>query len=111
MGGSSWSSVQRLDLRAFGSSFLVVIQSSNTSERAHHRQPHSRRAWEMLLAMLVMDSAFGIPGVIAAPIYYVPSRRNHPSKSDLRSIRRGRLFRSATAAVEVLRNRFRVSRT
>ena len=28
------------------------------------------RAWELLLAMLVMDSAFGIPGVIAAPIYY-----------------------------------------
>jgi len=28
------------------------------------------RAWELLLAMLVMDSIFGIPGVIAAPIYY-----------------------------------------
>jgi predicted PurR-regulated permease PerM len=28
------------------------------------------RAWEMLLAMLVMEAAFGIPGVIAAPIYY-----------------------------------------
>ncbi len=28
------------------------------------------RAWEILLAMLVMDAAFGIPGVIAAPIYY-----------------------------------------
>ena len=28
------------------------------------------RAWEMLIAMLVMDAAFGIPGVIAAPIYY-----------------------------------------
>jgi predicted PurR-regulated permease PerM len=28
------------------------------------------RAWEMLLAMLVMESAFGIPGVIAAPIVY-----------------------------------------
>ena len=28
------------------------------------------RAWELLLAMLVMESAFGIPGVIAAPIYY-----------------------------------------
>jgi predicted PurR-regulated permease PerM len=26
--------------------------------------------WELLLAMLVMESAFGIPGVIAAPIYY-----------------------------------------
>jgi predicted PurR-regulated permease PerM len=28
------------------------------------------RAWEMLLAMLVMEAAFGIPGVIAAPIFY-----------------------------------------
>jgi predicted PurR-regulated permease PerM len=27
-------------------------------------------AWELLLAMLVMEAAFGIPGVIAAPIYY-----------------------------------------
>ncbi|HEX9448037.1 MAG TPA: hypothetical protein VF920_08650 [Dongiaceae bacterium] len=28
------------------------------------------RAWELLLAMLVMESAFGIAGVIAAPIFY-----------------------------------------
>jgi predicted PurR-regulated permease PerM len=28
------------------------------------------RAWEILLAMLVMDAAFGVPGLIAAPIYY-----------------------------------------
>ena len=28
------------------------------------------RAWELLLAMIVMESAFGIPGLIAAPIYY-----------------------------------------
>jgi predicted PurR-regulated permease PerM len=27
-------------------------------------------AWELLLAMLVMEAWFGIPGVIAAPIYY-----------------------------------------
>jgi predicted PurR-regulated permease PerM len=27
-------------------------------------------AWELLLAMLVMESAFGIPGVIAAPVFY-----------------------------------------
>lgn len=26
--------------------------------------------WEILLAMLLMESAFGIPGLIAAPIYY-----------------------------------------
>lgn len=28
------------------------------------------RSWEILLAMLVFESAFGLPGVIAAPIYY-----------------------------------------
>jgi predicted PurR-regulated permease PerM len=28
------------------------------------------RAWELLLAMLVMEAAFGIPGLIAAPIYF-----------------------------------------
>lgn len=28
------------------------------------------RAWELLLAMLVMEAAFGLPGVVAAPIYY-----------------------------------------
>jgi len=28
------------------------------------------RAWELLLAMLVMEAAFGVAGLIAAPIYY-----------------------------------------
>jgi predicted PurR-regulated permease PerM len=28
------------------------------------------RAWELLLAMLVMESAFGMAGLIIAPIYY-----------------------------------------
>ena len=28
------------------------------------------RAWELLIAMLVMESSFGLPGVVAAPIYY-----------------------------------------
>jgi predicted PurR-regulated permease PerM len=27
-------------------------------------------AWELLLSMLIMDACFGLPGVIAAPIYY-----------------------------------------
>ncbi len=30
----------------------------------------SARAWELLLAMLVMEAAFGLTGVIAAPIFY-----------------------------------------
>ncbi|MGQ0587770.1 MAG: AI-2E family transporter [Gammaproteobacteria bacterium] len=28
------------------------------------------RAWEMLIAMLAMEAVFGIPGLIAAPVYY-----------------------------------------
>lgn len=30
----------------------------------------SARAWELLVAMLLMEAAFGIAGIIAAPIYY-----------------------------------------
>ncbi|GAB2180342.1 AI-2E family transporter [Denitratisoma sp. agr-D3] len=28
------------------------------------------KAWELLLAMIVMEAAFGLPGVVAAPVYY-----------------------------------------
>jgi predicted PurR-regulated permease PerM len=27
-------------------------------------------AWELLLAIIVMEAAFGLPGVIAAPVFY-----------------------------------------
>jgi len=30
----------------------------------------SARAWELLIAMLVLESTFGLAGLIAAPIYY-----------------------------------------
>jgi predicted PurR-regulated permease PerM len=30
----------------------------------------SARAWELLVAMLVMEAAFGVAGIVAAPIYY-----------------------------------------
>ena len=30
----------------------------------------SARAWELLAAMLVMEAIFGLPGIVAAPIYY-----------------------------------------
>lgn len=33
------------------------------------------RAWELLLAMLVMEAAFGLSGVVAAPIYYAYLKR------------------------------------
>lgn len=33
------------------------------------------RAWELLLAMLVMEATFGLPGVVAAPIFYAYIKR------------------------------------
>ena len=33
------------------------------------------RAWELLLAMLVMEAAFGLAGAIAAPVYYAYLKR------------------------------------
>jgi predicted PurR-regulated permease PerM len=51
--------------------FLVVIHKLEYFVNA--RIIGSRinaRAWELLLAMVVMEAWFGIPGLIAAPIYY-----------------------------------------
>ena len=51
--------------------YLVVIHKLEYFLNARIIGSHIRaRAWEMLLAMLVMEAAFGIPGLIAAPIYY-----------------------------------------
>ena len=51
--------------------FLVVIHKLEYFLNAHligtQIQAH---AWELLLAMIVMDAAFGLPGLVAAPIYY-----------------------------------------
>jgi len=51
--------------------FLVAIHKLEyfVNARIIGGQIHAR-AWELLLAMLVMDAVFGIPGVIAAPIFY-----------------------------------------
>ena len=59
-------------LVALGSlTFLVVIHKLEYFANAHIIGTQIRaRAWELLIAMLVMESAFGIAGLIAAPIYY-----------------------------------------
>ena len=51
--------------------FLVVIHKLEYFLNAHivGTEVHAH-AWELLLAMLVMEAAFGITGLIAAPIYY-----------------------------------------
>ena len=51
--------------------FLVLIHKLEyfVNARIVGSQIHAS-AWELLLAMLTMEAAFGLPGVIAAPIYY-----------------------------------------
>lgn len=51
--------------------FLIVIHKVEYFFNAHIIGSRIRaRAWELLLAMLVMESIFGMVGLIAAPIYY-----------------------------------------
>ncbi|HEX7111603.1 MAG TPA: AI-2E family transporter [Mizugakiibacter sp.] len=56
--------------------FLVVIHKLEyfLNARIVGNEIHAR-AWELLLAMLVMEAAFGLPGVAAAPIYYAYVKR------------------------------------
>lgn len=59
-------------LVALGSlTFLVVIHKLEYFLNARIIGSHIRaRAWELLIAMLIMEAAFGITGLVAAPIYY-----------------------------------------
>ncbi|HEX5160648.1 MAG TPA: AI-2E family transporter [Steroidobacteraceae bacterium] len=51
--------------------FLVVIHKLEYFLNARIIGSHiNARAWELLIAMLVMEAAFGIPGLVAAPIFY-----------------------------------------
>jgi predicted PurR-regulated permease PerM len=51
--------------------FLVVIHKLEYFLNARIIGGRIRaHAWELLIAMFVMEAVFGISGVIAAPIYY-----------------------------------------
>jgi predicted PurR-regulated permease PerM len=51
--------------------FLIVIHKLEYFLNARIVGGQIRaRAWELLVAMLVMEAAFGLPGIVAAPIYY-----------------------------------------
>jgi predicted PurR-regulated permease PerM len=51
--------------------FLMLIHKLEYFLNARIIGSHIRsRAWELLIAMVVMEAAFGIAGVIAAPIFY-----------------------------------------
>jgi predicted PurR-regulated permease PerM len=57
---------------AIGSlAFLVLIHKLEYFVNARIIGSQIRsRAWELLLAMLIMESAFGLGGVVAAPVFY-----------------------------------------
>lgn len=51
--------------------FLVIIHKLEYFVNARIIGTQIRsRAWELLIAMLVMEAAFGLAGVIAAPVFY-----------------------------------------
>jgi len=51
--------------------FLLVVHKLEyfLNARIVGRGIHAR-SWELLIAMLAMEAAFGLPGLVAAPIYY-----------------------------------------
>ncbi len=57
---------------AIGSlAYLIVIHKAEYFLNARIIGTQIRaNAWEILIAMVVLESVFGIPGVVAAPIYY-----------------------------------------
>lgn len=62
---------QSLNVAAASLAFLIFIHKLEyfVNARIIGGQIQAR-AWELLVAMLVMEAAFGVQGVIAAPIYY-----------------------------------------
>lgn len=62
---------QSLGLAMGSLAFLVVIHKLEYFLNAHIIGSRIRAAaWELLLAMLIMEALFGLRGLIAAPIYY-----------------------------------------
>lgn len=60
-----------LSMALISLAYLVVIHKLEYFLNARIIGAQIRaRAWELLIAMLIMEAAFGIPGLIAAPIFY-----------------------------------------
>jgi predicted PurR-regulated permease PerM len=56
--------------------FLIVIHKLEYFLNAKIIGAHIQaRAWELLVAMLLMEAMFGLPGVIAAPVFYAYLKR------------------------------------
>jgi predicted PurR-regulated permease PerM len=62
---------QSLSLAIVSLLYLVVIHKLEYFLNARIIGSQIRaNAWELLIAMLCMEAAFGLPGIVAAPIYY-----------------------------------------
>ncbi len=62
---------QSLSVALASLAYLVVIHKLEYFLNARIIGLHIQaRAWELLLSMLVMEAAFGIPGLVVAPIFY-----------------------------------------
>lgn len=60
-----------LEIAVGSLSFLVVIHKLEYFLNAKIIGAHiNARAWELLAAMLAMEAIFGLPGVVAAPVFY-----------------------------------------
>lgn len=56
--------------------FLIVIHKLEYFLNARIIGSHiNARAWELLAAMLTMEAIFGLPGVIAAPVFYAYAKK------------------------------------
>jgi predicted PurR-regulated permease PerM len=62
--------------------FMVVIHKLEYFLNAKIIGAHiNARAWELLIAMLVMESVFGLPGVVAAPVFYAYMKKELADRS------------------------------
>lgn len=56
--------------------FLIVIHKLEYFLNAKIIGSHiNARAWELLAAMLAMEAMFGLPGVVAAPVFYAYAKK------------------------------------
>jgi predicted PurR-regulated permease PerM len=62
--------------------FMIIIHKLEYFLNAKIIGSHiNARAWELLIAMLAMESVFGLPGVIAAPVFYAYLKRELMDRS------------------------------
>jgi predicted PurR-regulated permease PerM len=72
---------QGVPIAAISLVYLVVVHKLEYFLNARIIGSHiNARAWELLIAMLVMEAAFGITGLIAAPIFYAYFKDEFRSK-------------------------------